>query len=497
MTRAFSYIRFSTPGQATGDSFRRQTELSEKYCEKHSLQLQALSFKDLGVSAFRSTNVVEGRLGDFINAIETGLVRAGDFLLVESLDRLSRAEITTALQLFISILNKGVTIVTLQDERTYTKQSVNDIGNLMYSLLIMSRAHEESLIKSLRVTAAWDKKRELARAEGKIMTRQLPGWLKVTNEKIAVDETRVAIVRRIFNDYLNGMGFDMICRTLNQEKIKSFGSNSGKTGWYKGYLKNVIKNRAVLGEHYSPKHEPILNYFPRIIDDETFEKAQKLLSERKKFNGSNSACFINIFAGLLKCGNCGGSIVRVGSTSKDQWFYLTCNDVRRGLTKHEGKSWYLKELEPAILTQIREIDFDYVFNNSSELNDLRGKLTVIEAKREKNIQNRDKLVELLLSSNSTTLLVKLESLELEFEEIKIEIQKISDQIQSSDLGVSHQKIALDDLKDEKNRLKLREQIRALVQRIEVFLPSRRFVIHYRTGKEVHRFKFGVFTKTPA
>ena len=34
MPRCYSYIRFSTPEQALGDSLRRQTEMSEQYAKK-------------------------------------------------------------------------------------------------------------------------------------------------------------------------------------------------------------------------------------------------------------------------------------------------------------------------------------------------------------------------------------------------------------------------------------------------------------------------------
>ncbi len=72
MTKAYSYLRFSTPEQMKGDSFRRQTELSAKYAEEHDLDLDtALTFADLGVSAFRGRNVSEGQLGAFLEA-DTG-----------------------------------------------------------------------------------------------------------------------------------------------------------------------------------------------------------------------------------------------------------------------------------------------------------------------------------------------------------------------------------------------------------------------------------------
>lgn len=55
-TTAFSYLRFSTPEQQRGDSFRRQKELAERYAREHGLRLDPRSFADLGVSAFRGAN---------------------------------------------------------------------------------------------------------------------------------------------------------------------------------------------------------------------------------------------------------------------------------------------------------------------------------------------------------------------------------------------------------------------------------------------------------
>ena len=54
MARAYSYIRFSTPEQAEGDSFRRQTELSEDYAKAHKLIFdRSLNLRDEGLSAFK------------------------------------------------------------------------------------------------------------------------------------------------------------------------------------------------------------------------------------------------------------------------------------------------------------------------------------------------------------------------------------------------------------------------------------------------------------
>ena len=76
--KAYSYIRFSTPEQQNGDSFRRQAELSQAYADLHGLILdERLTYRDLGVSAFDRSNVRAGQLGAFLKAVEDGLVPTG------------------------------------------------------------------------------------------------------------------------------------------------------------------------------------------------------------------------------------------------------------------------------------------------------------------------------------------------------------------------------------------------------------------------------------
>ena len=39
MTKAYSYLRFSTPEQMKGNSFARQYEKTTRFCQKHGLEL--------------------------------------------------------------------------------------------------------------------------------------------------------------------------------------------------------------------------------------------------------------------------------------------------------------------------------------------------------------------------------------------------------------------------------------------------------------------------
>jgi len=122
---AISYRRFSTPRQARGDSQRRQTDLTEEYCRRRRLRLID-TYLDAGLSGYTGENLNDGSaLRSLLAAAKSGRFKSGTHLIVESLDRLSRREISTAIRLFLDILDCGLVIVTLIDgEEVFTKKRV-------------------------------------------------------------------------------------------------------------------------------------------------------------------------------------------------------------------------------------------------------------------------------------------------------------------------------------------------------------------------------------
>jgi DNA invertase Pin-like site-specific DNA recombinase len=142
-TTAYSYIRFSTTEQLKGDSLRRQLSQSKEYCQCNGFVLDvALTLRDMGVSAWRGRNVKHGALGAFLRAAETGQVKKGSVLIVESLDRISRQKPIDALALWLQILQAGVSIHTLNPKRQYSADS--DQLAVFAAVIILSRANEES-----------------------------------------------------------------------------------------------------------------------------------------------------------------------------------------------------------------------------------------------------------------------------------------------------------------------------------------------------------------
>ena len=132
-------------------------------------------------------------------------------MLVESLDRVTRNSIVAAQALFMMIIQAGITLVTLLDRRKYSLESINaSPTDLIISIVMMMRGHEESATKARRLTDAYERKRKDA-SDGQMMkpfTRMLPAWLRFNEQtrKHEADPERAAVIQSIFKMADEGLG---------------------------------------------------------------------------------------------------------------------------------------------------------------------------------------------------------------------------------------------------------------------------------------------------
>lgn len=143
-TKVYSYLRFSDARQSAGSSADRQTEYAANWAKQRQLPLDAtLSLRDEGLSAYHQRHVKQGALGTFLSAVDEGRISAGSVLVVEGLDRLSRAEPIQAQAQLAQIINAGITVVTASDGREYNRERLKaNPMDLVYSLLVMIGEHD-------------------------------------------------------------------------------------------------------------------------------------------------------------------------------------------------------------------------------------------------------------------------------------------------------------------------------------------------------------------
>jgi DNA invertase Pin-like site-specific DNA recombinase len=399
---AFSYIRFSHPKQAQGGGLDRQVRLSQQWCKRRGVRLDdTLNLQDLGVSAFRGHNVRDGALAGFLEACRIGRVPRGAYLIVESLDRLSRDEIRPALQLFLALQDLGVTIVTLQPEREYPPDATDALA-LIEPLIIFARAHEESVMKSHRRKDGWKQARDRARQGGGPMLKTCPGWLEVTEDGFRVKEEAAAVVRRIYAMARDGLGVHRITERLAAEEVPPIGTGGR---WVKAYVYKLLVSPAAMGT-YQPQREqgkksvndgdPIPGYYPAVVTEGEWNAAQVAIRRRAGGRGAGrkGGEETNLFTGLIYSATTGEKMQlthamgRKGEGERKRYRYLA-STMETGTPKPGPRVDYAV-FEAAVLSKLRELkpshvapDEAHANGRESEIARLSGRLLDIDSRLER------------------------------------------------------------------------------------------------------------------
>lgn len=363
-------------------------EASQKYASDNGYELVD-TIHDIGVSGYSGKNVDKGAFGKFLIAIQEGKIQPGSVLIVESLDRLSRHQVTKAFKQFTDILSHGVTIVTLIDGQVYTEDSLNsNFGQLFLSLGIMIRANDESNTKSQRLKSVWKKKRGALKEQK--MTKMVPAWLELGPDRASfkVKDNAAATVRSIFDFCIQGMGVYSITRHLNGN-LKKYPPISNAKRWNDSYVAKILHNPAVFGEFQPHERvdgrrqrvgEPIADYFPGIVSEEKYYLAQSAMKERRiRGAGRKGVTVSNLFSGLLICGNCGGTVtMRSKGKPPRGYSYLRCSNslINNGC---KCPAWRYSEFEEAFYKFVEEVSFSEIFSNTetqSRINKVQNQLVV-------------------------------------------------------------------------------------------------------------------------
>lgn len=263
---------------------------------------------DEGKSAFTGKNLEETAcLGRFIREASDGL-HVGKVLVVERLDRLSRADPSQGYDLLRRLTEAGVGVATVDGNELYEAGKPLNFTQIIVMFTKYHVANEESAKKADRVRKGKAEALRRAREDGRTISKNVPPWISTTEYERHLIEAPAEIVSQIFRWVDEGVGGrTQIARRLHAEGIAPI-SNRRSDGWHEGYITRLLSNRAVLGEfHPSDGSEPILNYYPAIVDAALFERVNRDAAIRKKnMGGRNDEKLANLFSGLVRCPDCGG-----------------------------------------------------------------------------------------------------------------------------------------------------------------------------------------------
>ncbi|MCK8782095.1 recombinase family protein [Rhizobium sp. NTR19] len=463
--KAYSYVRMSSQQQIKGDSLRRQLERSRKYAADNGLDLDE-TLRDIGVSAWTGKNVKRGALGRFLELVQTGRVERGSYLLVESLDRLSRQQVRFAISPFVDIINAGITIVTLADNQVYSENTVDENWTqLMMSLAIMSRAHEESQTKSDRLKEAHARqKRDAARGIGRFSSNMF-GWIDTVRNGEQFEyrlNQHADTIRKIYEMADAGLGQLIITRRLNEANIPSFKG----TPWQQPNVGNILRNEAVIGT-YQPTHSvdrktvpngpPLKNYLPAAVSEELFWRVQRNKRTRTSA-GKKGQLLSNLFTGLCSCAQCHGPIrMRSSGNIGNDLKYLHCDNRYRNIgCDSAGGNFRYDLFEKAILDHVKEFELSLSNGSTTERKeDLLRRLHEKEAQLETLERRRKNLLRAVELTDDEAaardLLAQLADRRIEVEQATAQVSEIKGdlarlQAQEGELASVAERIQLERLR---------------------------------------------------
>jgi DNA invertase Pin-like site-specific DNA recombinase len=359
--KVYSYLRFSDPKQAAGSSADRQLAYAQGWAEKSGMVLdEALSLRDEGLSAYHQKHITQGALGAFLRAIDAGLIAPGLVLVVEGLDRLSRAEPVLAQAQLAQIINAGITVVTASDGREYNRASLKaQPMDLVYSLLVMIRAHEESDTKSKRVKAAIRRQCLAWQAgtyRGVIRNGKDPKWVRWTGTAFELVPERAEPMRAAIALFLAGHGGYRVMRTLLELGYMGEQLPTTSATFYKALRRPDLigtKTLSVDGEEWR-----LEGYYPALISEDDYQRLQAASLGRGKRKGKGEYPGLITGLGILHCGYCGAAVVgqtllgrnrRADGTPQDGHRRLICSGNSLGIGCDVGGSVSVVPVERALL----------------------------------------------------------------------------------------------------------------------------------------------------
>lgn len=462
---AYFYGRFSQKKQESGTSEERQTDLPRQWCDRKGVPLdETLSYIDRGRSGFHGHHRTRSDAGLylFLKACHEGRVRKGSYLLVESLDRLSREQLQEGQRLIHALLfDFGVKLVVLFSGQEYTAENYQETH---WSLdAEFARAHSESLMKSHRSKDNWQRRRARVK-DGGLLTRKVPTWLKVVDGRIVADEDKASTVSLIFHAAAKGRGFASIARMLNDMEVQPFGRGQF---WRDSVVEKILKSRAVLGECQPRKLEggkrvpvgPVLvGYYPAVVSVDEWTAAHAAISSRRTLRGRISKRVSNLFTGLVYDGS--GDVMAY--TSKRGVGYLQSGRKSSSGIRYD---WF----ERGALYWLRRVKVR--LDNTADVGELRVKAEKLERQikvlRAK-IDADEELAELLdtlaaKKRDHAALVREIEGATVPLQSHYLHAQRLAEHLEK-----------VGDAERETVRREFRQQIRLVVGRIDVKVTGAKY-----------------------
>lgn len=311
-------------GNLESMSISNQKQILSNYVKEKGWALTEVYVDD----GYTGTNFERPDFKRMIRDVERGLINC---IVTKDLSRFGRNYVQTGYYTEDYFVEKNVRFIAINDSID-TFQSNNDIAPFQN---ILNEYYPRAVSKAVRQV------KKKGAEEGKFMGSKAPyGYVKSLADKhvLIVDEEAANIVRRLFTEFALGDSARRIAGKLNAQGVLSprayYYNQIGRenpnpnesTTWCSNTVMQLLKNQVYIGNMVQCKRKVVSfktkkrrlmkaddwivvnNTHEPIIDKELWLEVQKRIAANGRRIKTNSTGQISLFAGILKCADCGGAL---------------------------------------------------------------------------------------------------------------------------------------------------------------------------------------------
>ena len=327
--RVAAYARVSMDSERLENSLSAQISYYSAFIQENPSWEYAGVFADNGISGTSTDRAEFQRL---MTECEAGHI---DIILTKSISRFARNTLDT-LTAVRRLRELGIE-VQFEKKHIHTR---SDKGELLLTLLA-SFAQEES--RSISENVKWSVRKRMEQGIPNGHFRIL-GY-RWQDDKLVIVPEEVAIVRRIYQDFLDGKSRLETERALNAEGIRSINGCRFQDSSLKMILTNITYtgNMLLQKEYISDpingkrkkNHGELPQYYVEgtheaIIDRATFDYVQQEMARRKALGAlANKSLNLSCFSGKIKCPHCHVSYMHEPQRRKSNIDYWACGSKKK------------------------------------------------------------------------------------------------------------------------------------------------------------------------
>ena len=396
-------------------SIATQKSILTDYVKKQGWHI-AKTYVDDGYSG---TNFQRPSFQNMIKDIESGLINC---VITKDLSRLGRNYLDCGLYLEVFFPEHNVRYIAVNDGVDTLNKSAMDITPFRNILNEMYAADI-----SVKIKSAYRARFQ----QGKFMGTTAPyGYIKdpADHNHLLIDDKVAHVVKEIFDLALKGNGVAKICRHLNKQHIlrpAAYAAERGETGFerhFEGnedkryiwsgnsvrsilrspiYAGNLVGYKRIAANMKSKKRpsklpeewEVIPNTHEGIVTQEEFDIVQQLITSRRL--PQNKGGFVNIFAGVIKCVDCGCALRAMNVHRRKRPEIIDCvqyscnNYARNGRSECSAHNIEARDLFNAVLADINCFA-DMAVNDEKAVRAIEKRLTETDQSRAKALEKERK-----------------------------------------------------------------------------------------------------------